>query len=541
MYKKEAHKQPLALLILALLSLFILLGWGSVQKIFPYKTYPQPHTESKTVLFQWHEIWHYYTGSKYFKELGYYGLYDAYAVADLETRDKNRPSVGVNAINIRNLKNTHYYYPTAQAVQNGYTLYKPRFTTARWEEFKRDYILIRNIADDRGRWIDKAMWDAGFNPPPTWNVIGYPITNMLSISKPWLKDNYYLQALVFPYFDVLLLLLMGGLLYRSFGIVGVTSFFIIFGTSYVSEMRWNMGSFLRYMWLFGLVGGVCMLKDKKYLKAGLFLGFSTCCRAFPFLFLMGAGLSLIFKGVYEKNWKPLQQLVYGSAAIGFGMFFLSLIMFGWSAYAQFFEMIGLHKNVSFVQSIGYRKIATFGDWMGLPINFMWEAGLDNFRNWNEGQVRVWNQVKFWHYPHIILMLGGVLYAMRKLKTYEATVLWGGLLLFFSQILTCYYYVYLALIPAIIFNREQDSKTRNSIILGSFFLFWAFTAYGKKIHWDGIIANYYISWSLFIFFIIWLLARVMPVPPALIKWWQHLKSQLPNFKPAFLSKANTTES
>lgn len=510
MLRKQAHKQPLALFILMFFSLLILVNWGSFQHIFPYESEPQPHKERKTVLFQWHEIWHYYTGSKYFNELGYYGLYDAYALADFETQDPN--ITGVQAINVRDLKDTHRYYPTSKALQNAYTIYKPRFSDERWEEFKQDYLLLKKIADNR--WLDLGLWDAGFNPPPTWSVIGSTITNLISISEPWSDDNYYSQALIFPYFDVLLLVLMAVLIYRSFGIIGLTSFFIIFGTSYISELRWNMGSFLRYMWLFGLVGGVCMLKEKQYFKAGLFLGFSTCCRAFPFMFLMGAGLSLLYKGFVEKNWKPFLQLVYGSAAIGFSLFILGLIMFGWSAYAEFLEMIGLHKNVSFIQSIGYRKIATYGDWMGLPINFMWEAGLDNFRNWNEGQVDVWNQVKYWHYPVILLMLGGVIYSLRNISSHEATLLWGGMFLFFSQILTCYYYVYLALIPVVLFDRQGQQSIRNCIILGGFFLAWAFTAYGPKIHWDGIIANYYICWSLFLFFLIWVLARAVPVPQAL---------------------------
>ena len=507
MVKKTNNPPKSFMILLGFISLALFTQWGNFQYIFPVKANNPKQREVKHVLFQWHEIWHYYTGSKYFKELGYYGLYDCYVLADYETRDSN--IIGATNYNIRGLKDSYSYYPMQQAYDNAIAKYRPKFTRKRWEEFKQDFVLLRNTAANG--WINFGLFDAGFNPPPTWNVIGWSITNTLPLSKKlWRGEKPYRQALVFPWFDVLLLVLIGYLLYRSYGIFGLATFFIIYGTSYISEMRWNAGSFLRYMWLFGLAGGLCMLKDKKYLAAGIFLGFSTCCRIFPFMFLIGAGISLLIAGIREKQWKPLKQLIIGSASIGMAMFLLGLLFFGWHSYQEFLEMILKHKDIGFIQSIGYRRVAIFGDWQRHTPTFMWEQGLINFKNWNMQMVEAWDQIKGAHHIIWAVMIAVVLISMLKLNASEATLLFGGLVLFFTQILTCYYYIFLALVPAVIINKNKDVGISNIVIFVGFILLWMFTTYVRKLTPNGIVENYYICMAILLFFIAWIIVRAYPV-------------------------------
>ncbi len=524
MKKEKSWIQTGLFLALIAGSLFVYTKLGKVQKIYPID-YNERKKVEKTVLFQWHEIWHYYAGSKYFKELGYYGLYDTYVLADFETKHMDIPHLRVD--NIRNLRNTHDYYSKQNAIENARALYRPRFSNQRWNEFKKDYVFMQSIAGDR--WADHGVWDVGFNTPPTWSLIGSSITNILPLSKPIStnilplsepisRNTPYSQALIFPWFDVVLLLLAGFFLYKSFGLPGLAGFFILYGTSFISDMSWNSGSFLRYMWLFGLTAGVCMLKDKKYFKAGLFLGFSTCCRAFPLMFLIGASLHLFVQGFPEKNWKPLLQLIKGAAFIGGAFFVLGLLFFGWSAYQEFFDMIFKHKEIIFIQNIGYRKIAVFGDWMRAPIHFMWEDGLYNFRDWNLRSIEIWQDIKLLHYLIFFVLLGCVINAMRYIKAHEATILCGVLFLFFTQQLTCYYYVFVALIPVVALAQERKDYIRSVVTICGMFAMWiyiAWTPYTTKGH--GIVINYYICIAIFLFLLTWIGACNAEAVPQLVHW------------------------
>src|SRR5580693_2098609 len=118
--------------------------------------------------FRFDEFFHYYIAAKYFKELGYESLYDCTAFADREiAQEENRPP-RINGY-VRDLDDVLVDKTYDQAIEHCQTDRRTHFTDARWESFKSDLReLHRMVPDD---WWNGVVYDAGFNPPPSWVVI----------------------------------------------------------------------------------------------------------------------------------------------------------------------------------------------------------------------------------------------------------------------------------------------------------------------------------------------------------------------------------
>lgn len=458
----------------------------------------------------WHEVFHYYIGAKYYKELGNDGLYVAYLLADTESS-----SPQYNGTHLRDLSDQLFPITAAEGLKRAREKYRPRFTDARWDEFKADTEALKKMA--MPGWLNLGVFDAGFNPPPSWNVIGYPLANAVPISKNGgtLNQNWEYIELV-PFFDVALLVIAGIFIYRSFGFLGLAAFVVLFGTSYLSGMRWTGGSFLRHLWLFWLILGTCMMKEKRYLGTGICLGLSGLMAIFPFIFAVGAGLWLGMQ--YAKNPKmrgALQDFAIGLAGIVVLFFGISFILFGIGPWVTFFERIQTHSNMFFVGHVGYKKIATWAEWVPGQ-NFWWQDGLNNFRAWNTKLNERWNELLWFNLPFIALLMGASVLAMRRMRGEEAMMLFGAMVIFFFSIPANYYYVYFALLPAVIYQPGGKDWRQNAIIatlLGVWFLLHTTSRWGG----DDLTHSYRNCWLLFIFLLIWLGLHTFHKGSALAKY------------------------
>ena len=110
-----------------------------------------------------YDITYYYLNSKYFSEIDYFYLYPAILIAD---EDKNnRLSYIKRYRDLNSYEKVNRNFLDSSRVE-----VKSRFTLARWEAFSYDvdYLISRN---------KKSTWkyffiDHGYNPPPTWTVLG---------------------------------------------------------------------------------------------------------------------------------------------------------------------------------------------------------------------------------------------------------------------------------------------------------------------------------------------------------------------------------
>jgi hypothetical protein len=240
------------------------------------------------------DAYHYYVGSKYFKELSYDRLYECDAVADSEDPSLRRR---VELRKIMNLR-TNMMTSTAEILAHP-EMCKKHFTPQRWEEFKRDISYWRKVNGVK-RWEDSQA-DHGYNATPVWNIVG----SMLANTGPATPAQVDVLIRIDPVFIVGLCLMT----WWAFGWRVLCVALAVFATNFPSRFYWTGGAFLRWDWLFYFVGGVCLVKKEKPLLGGVFLGYSALLRVFPAFCFVGPALVVAQQLLGEPSpdrpwWKP---------------------------------------------------------------------------------------------------------------------------------------------------------------------------------------------------------------------------------------------
>ena len=104
------------------------------------------------------------SASKYFKEIGYESLYDCVTDADHEIAKEDGRQPRITGY-IRNLNDVLVDKTIEEAIAHCEGDRRQRFTDARWLAFKSDMRELHRIVPDD--WWGGAVYDAGFNPPPS--------------------------------------------------------------------------------------------------------------------------------------------------------------------------------------------------------------------------------------------------------------------------------------------------------------------------------------------------------------------------------------
>jgi hypothetical protein len=128
--------------------------------------------------------YHYYMGAKYFREMGYDGLYKCSVIAEDELGTISNDDAGAGLVGtfdltrevrhpdkkVRNLGGDNLLIPVTDILAHPEEC-KSHFSLERWEKYKADVRFFR-IASDKGYWEDMQK-DHGFNPPPVWTILGH--------------------------------------------------------------------------------------------------------------------------------------------------------------------------------------------------------------------------------------------------------------------------------------------------------------------------------------------------------------------------------
>jgi len=223
-------------------------------------------------------VYHYYVGSKYFPELGYFDLYAATLYADdlWQERKRNAPREETweysRVLDFRQITRTRDLRKNVQVSRKAATAaFDPSvISPARLDELGRDTRFLRRFLGPDS-W-QKVFWDHGYNPTPVWTIVGTPLANLIP------TDHWSFRLITnsdLPLYAGIAILLWWafGLRYASIGVLWM--FAVHFDHLRVT------GGFLQYDWLFASVLAVCAWKKRRFALAGVALSWAAMTRVFP--------------------------------------------------------------------------------------------------------------------------------------------------------------------------------------------------------------------------------------------------------------------
>jgi hypothetical protein len=430
------------------------------------------------------DTFHYYIGSKYFKELSYDRLYECVAVADSEEPGLKRR---VELRKIMNLR-TNMMVSTTDILADPVGRCKGHFTADRWADFKHDVAYFRNHHDIK-RW-EEAQTDHGYNGSPVWNIMGTTLTNMAPASD----DQIGFLTRIDPFFIFGICLMA----WWAFGWRTMCVALAVFATNFPSRFYWTGGSLLRWDWLFYLVGGICLVKKDRPILGGFFLGYTTLLRIFPLFVFFGPVLAIVRQlwgkvGAFGPPpprkegeprvpiprpwWQPEpwdtprelwsrvdQRFVRILAGAALSVAILVPISFvtssGIAGYRAFAFNTNKHKETPLTNYMGLRTVIIYSP-SEAGRNMKDDRQEDPWGPWKRQKVKTFHS----RFPIYLIVAGGfvaLLYqALRDAEPWVACAL-GGMMMAVGVELTCYYYSFLFAITLLYSKRKEAG----AILLGA---------------------------------------------------------------------------
>jgi hypothetical protein len=321
--------------LLAGLGVAGLLGWWNFFQ-FHYPGYV--HT---------HEVFNYYVGAKYFRELGYKRLYDCVALADLRAGLRERV-----------LRRQMTDLETYAVVGTSGILSEPgrctrRFSPARWQAFRDDVAFFRSRLSPE-LW-EELQRDHGYNPPPAWGLAGTLLARTAPASTR--------QILLLTLLDPLLLAALWGSLCWAFGWRATCVALLYWGTNHPAEFSWTGGAFLRSDWLAATGVGLCLLRRGHPFSGGFLLGLAALLRLFPALALLGIGLAALLGAARARRpaLPPAQLRLAAGAALAAALVLplSSLVAGGAGAWRAFAENTRLHVGTPGNNAMGLGTVLSY--------------------------------------------------------------------------------------------------------------------------------------------------------------------------------------
>lgn len=426
------------------------------------------------------DTFHYYIGSKYFKELSYDRLYECVAVADSEEPGLRRR---VELRKIMDLR-TNMMVGTQDVLANPEHC-KSHFTTERWAQFKHDVGYFRSHHDIK-RW-EEAQTDHGYNGTPVWNILGTTLANMSPASDA--------QINVLTRIDPLFILGICGFAWWAFGWRAMCVALAVFATNFPSRFYWTGGAFLRWDWLFYLVGGVCLVKKERPLLGGFFLGYTTLLRIFP-LFVFSGPLLLILRQIWgsregRKWWQPepweslkkavarvdqrLVRILVGAALSVAILVPISLVTSsGIDGYRAFARNTEKHKETPLTNYMGLRTVVAYKpSESGRMMKD--DRQEDPWGPWKRQKLVTFHHREFFYFVLVAAFVALLTVALKDAEPWVACSM-GAMMIAIGVELTCYYYSFLFAV-AFLYEKRKDA---GAILLGvtaaTGFIDWAPTRY-----------------------------------------------------------------
>lgn len=427
---------------LAVLGCLAFAGWWN----FGHFHFPQ--------YLQLHEHYHYYLGTKYFPEVGYTGLYDCVAAADVDDGLEAK----VAGRWIRNLSTNRLERGSRNA--DARKQCKGRFSADRWNLFAQD---VRWFRQRSGADWDIAFIDHGYNATPVWAMV----PTLLIDASP--VDEHQLQGLAL--IDPVLLLMMWGLVWWAFGWRGLCVALIWWGTNYPARFRWTGGALMRADWLVLSTAGICLMKRQWWAAGGAALMAAALLRIFPGVLLLG-WLLCVIGDLYRRHSLRLRpgQLRFslGCAAAAVALLLLSAIVVGgslrggaeaWEGFAAnsrkhlatpLNNNIGFQTLLSFEPSSRAEKLSSY--WIDAP----WDT-------WTAARRRVSEDRRILYWVLVCAFVVALARAVQHQPDWMAAIL-GLTLMPVALNVTCYYYAAFLLF-GLVWGRDQRTGIALAALAG----------------------------------------------------------------------------
>jgi hypothetical protein len=229
----------------------------------------------------------YYPFAKYFRELGYDGVYQASIKAYSEDTETSLDSL--STVEIRNMK-THDSQRVAD-VKEEIKKIPQRFTPERWASFKEDMSYFRRTMGEKHYLATHA--DHGANATPVWTAMARPFFLFSEANE----TSLVIGGLADPILLGLMFLCVGFVFGPRQAFLGI----LVFGATdlYMFGTNWA-GATLRHDWIAYLGFGVCALRRERWTLAGIVLALAVMIRAFPGVALAGVGLPCLV--LFVERW-----------------------------------------------------------------------------------------------------------------------------------------------------------------------------------------------------------------------------------------------
>jgi len=406
----------------------IVLAAISACAYFDFGQYPKFHQFMNP-----HDLFHYYLGSKYSREMGYFHLYQCVTIADYENHGKRK------RLPVRKMED--YEFVPADAVIHDAATYKAGFSPERWEEFKRDTAFFESMLG-AGRW-GTVVQDMGYNATPVWNMVGRWITNRVPTSHP----NAIFALTVF---DLALISAMILMVWRAFKWRTALWALVFFCTCFCMGYTHIRGGFFRVDWVTMLVMTVCALKMGRYKTGGALLGYAGMARVFPLVFAFGMGAK--FAWDFLKTWRLNRR--YLEFFITFGLVCIALVALsawddgGFEHWAQFANKISVHNNHIAPPRVGFKKL--------FLMNYSYPpGGMPGLKQAFADRKVYWLLIQ-----GTVLLVS--LYLVRRLEDYES-ICYGYVLAYFLTAPTFYYHVMLT-VALFVFLPKRDRFPRAAAVV-----------------------------------------------------------------------------
>lgn len=427
-----AKRKTLSVRLICLSLVPVIAGvWG-------YTNFMQKHGSNfeKDEWYHHSEMWQYYLGSKYYRELGNTGLYDATltALSEEGIPMQKHPTLS----GVRDLERVFRIIPEEESKRRFEANGKNRFDPDRWMKFRSD---VRKFHDaSRGKRM--LLLDMGYNPPPPYSFLVGMISNTIPINSVTLN----LMASL----DWILVVLCVWMLGRTFGPAASLAFLLVFLTNPLSNWGWVGGAYLRNLELTFITASICLIHRHRMATAGMFLGLASAIRIFPAAFFIGALIPLLRKFRPSLNIPSyrggLFNLLVGFGAVCFVAFAVTTLVYGWGHWSGFLSKIWLHSKILFVYHIGFDK-AFMPLLENAPQYFDTASSsgqMLKFQNWLIYNSEIYNQ--HWLFYGMIKMSIWLLALLlcTRLSPVNSALFLGELSIFLFALPANYYYMTLAL-------------------------------------------------------------------------------------------------
>lgn len=390
------------------------------------------------LLHQW-DMFHYYVGSKYFPELGYFELYRCVAKAEREAGREHEMDRAL----LRSLNDSRIYPGTWAKREEGRC--RASFTPERWDAFRRDIASFRPLFDNPP--FITVVSDHGFNATPVhaawlrWWSSTVPPTRGGLVALAQLDSIAYLGALAF--------------IGWGFGVEACAAVALVFGLGFPWGYNWVGGSFGRIVWLMWLSAGLALLRRDRPLLGSAALTVAGLLRLFPMVFVGAMGLSVLVGWIKERRLSESgKRILAGFAlttALGLG---LGATAGGPSRYREFVGAMHRHSETPLTNQMGLMTLLSAGPGR-FATDLVDNRLTDPYEIWKDAQLIARHErAPLWAFAVLASVALIAWAAHRGRSPWECAGL-AGPLLFSLLAMTSYDYSWLiALVPIAVQTRRR---------------------------------------------------------------------------------------